>query len=157
MTLWRPNNRGYCYSKEAAGVYSALDVKTKINGDSLLFLPVESVEKMFVKRIDPDATAPTTPFGHMIPNTLANRKKLGIHYQDRELVIDEITVDTELTVFNYDFFFKFLDAEFIRQYPDQLAADYKHSETVDVYEWLNDCLGHTVQNIIDADVECWEE
>ena len=60
----------------------------------------------------------------------------------------------ELSEENYDEFMQILDAEFERQYPNQGINEY--SKTLNRDGWLV-YLGSTVQNIIDGEVECWEE
>jgi hypothetical protein len=68
-----------------------------------------------------------------------------------------IDVDsTELSEENYEEFMDALDVEFERQYPNHIGINTKYSETQSKEQWLLDCHGATVQDIIDADVECWE-
>jgi len=69
LTLWRPKNAGYCYSKEAAGVY---ETPEKGYHDSDINMPilVEDAEKLFKK----------TPYDSkekdMIPNNKSTWKIL---------------------------------------------------------------------------------
>jgi hypothetical protein len=63
---------------------------------------------------------------------------------------------TELSENNYSEFMDTLDAEIIRQYPNNFPSDYKHSETLTKEQWLLDFYDSTVQDIIDAETECWE-
>lgn len=70
----------------------------------------------------------------------------------------EIDIDkTPLSEENYTEFMKVLDAEILRQYPTAFSDDYKHSETLFKDHWLSDYVGNTVQDIIDGEVEVWED
>jgi len=63
--------------------------------------------------------------------------------------------ETELTEENYEMFMIALDIEFERQYPKAGLNEY--SKTLSKEDWLKEYLGATIQNVIDGEVECWEE
>jgi hypothetical protein len=52
ITLWRPNNRGYCMNKEWAGIYTELISGYHDNPEECLLLKVEEAERLFVKDTD---------------------------------------------------------------------------------------------------------
>lgn len=65
ITLWRPNNAGYCYSKQDAGVYQEIeDGYHNGEGDSL---PVDKaiLDEFF---IPVDVIGNSCSFGRCIPN-----------------------------------------------------------------------------------------
>lgn len=76
LTLWRPNNAGYCWSKENAGVYEEIE-KGYHDGDGNL--PVERVkaESMMIRNEEGK---------HCIPNTKAVWKMLSIKFSKGDLV-----------------------------------------------------------------------
>lgn len=47
ITLWRPDNRGYCYAKEYAGVYEEL-IEGYHNGDCAKAVEVSVLDKLFI-------------------------------------------------------------------------------------------------------------
>lgn len=48
ITLWRPNNSGYCYSKSMAGIYEN-PVKGYHDSDSNMPITVEQADKLFIE------------------------------------------------------------------------------------------------------------
>lgn len=79
ITLWRPNDRGYCYSKEEAGEY---DSPQKDYHDSEGNMPIstEDADKLFIS-VNYD--------GHpkrMIPNCKAIWKQLGVKLYKNSLI-----------------------------------------------------------------------
>lgn len=83
ITLWRPDNRGYCYAKEDAGIYQEIkDGYHNLEGDSLpfesklldgLFINSDIHSKMIIK--------------HCIPNTKIVWEMLGLKMTKRGLVV----------------------------------------------------------------------
>jgi len=71
ITLWRPNNAGYCYSKESAGTYE-IPEKGYHDSDDNMPLSEEKADKLFIIA-NYDGTEK-----HMIPNCSAVWKQLGI-------------------------------------------------------------------------------
>ena len=71
ITLWRPDNRGYCYSKENAGFYPIPEKGYHDNDDNMP-ISVEVAEGLFEK----------LPYDgeikFMIPNIRATWKKLVV-------------------------------------------------------------------------------
>lgn len=61
ITLWRPNNAGYCLSKEFAGVYETPEVGYH-NSDGNMPISVEEADKLFLKLPYDDLEK------HLIPN-----------------------------------------------------------------------------------------
>lgn len=71
ITLWRPDNAGYCWFKENAGLYDGYE---KGYHDSCNNLPVpEEVANLAFSAIEYEGSKVTA-----ILNTLGNRKILGI-------------------------------------------------------------------------------
>jgi len=74
LTLWRPNNAGYCYSRQMAGVYERAEQGYHDN-DGNMSIPVDEAHKLmnlFLLR----------EFGYipkyMIPNNKATLRKLKL-------------------------------------------------------------------------------
>lgn len=96
MTLWRPDNKGYCYSKENAGLYKKLS-SGYVNGNSLLLVHQILAESLFLPHaeayriLDKRRKNPTFPQyqveGQLILNNAANRKILGVYYKNGELEV----------------------------------------------------------------------
>lgn len=62
ITLWRPDNKGYCYSKESAGIYetpkenyhdspSNVPIKVEDAENLFLLLPYEGEQKFMIPNI----------------------------------------------------------------------------------------------------------
>ena len=47
ITLWRPNNKGYCYSKDNAGVYE-IPIKYYHDSDDNMPITTEQADKLFL-------------------------------------------------------------------------------------------------------------
>jgi len=79
VTLWRPNNAGYCYSKDMAGVYESPDEGYHNNQDNMPILITEA-DNLFMN----------LPYNGsirlMIPNDKVVWKKLGVKMTSDGLV-----------------------------------------------------------------------
>ncbi|MEH0153758.1 hypothetical protein V6R21_06390 [Limibacter armeniacum] len=79
LTLWRPNNAGYCYSKEQAGVYESPE-KGYHDSDSNMPIKVEEADKLF-QHLPYDNV-----MKYMIPNTREVWKSLNVKMTKHGLV-----------------------------------------------------------------------
>lgn len=71
LTLWRPNNAGYCYSKEMAGTYENPEIGYH-DSDINMPLPVQQADTLFQE------TMYDGQLKNMIPNTKETWKVLGL-------------------------------------------------------------------------------
>jgi hypothetical protein len=76
LTLWRPDNAGYCYSKQMAGCYETPE-EGYHNSESSMPITVEQAEKLFIKA-DWDGEE-----RDMIPNSPAIWAILGVKIDRR--------------------------------------------------------------------------
>ncbi|MBF05009.1 MAG: hypothetical protein CMP76_17165 [Flavobacterium sp.] len=79
VTLWRPNNSGYCYSKEMAGFYENPEYGYHDNDDNMP-ITEEDAKELF-KELPYDGVLKM-----MIPNTKEIWKKLGVKMTKKGLV-----------------------------------------------------------------------
>lgn len=77
VTLWRPDNAGYCYQKESAGVYEA-PVPGYHDDEGNIPILITEAEKLFV-------TPETGPPGLTIPNNRKTWAALGVKMGRRSL------------------------------------------------------------------------
>lgn len=81
MTLWRPNNAGYCYAKDMAGLYHELQ-EGYHNSEHSLPIDLETAEKVFnLGRRNADMS-----WSEMIENSRENHQILGIKWVKGNLV-----------------------------------------------------------------------
>jgi len=72
ITLWRPNNAGYCWSKENAGIYEDF-IDGYHKNENHIPITVDEFDKMAgVFRTESGKTATC------IPNNLSTRRLLGV-------------------------------------------------------------------------------
>jgi len=74
LTLWRPSNAGYCYSKEMAGVYETPKPGYHDDHGNMPIL-VEDAEKLMKQFVLPEYNNEPR---HMIPNNKATLQLLGL-------------------------------------------------------------------------------
>jgi len=79
ITLWRPKNAGYCYSKEMAGIYENPE-KGYHDSETNMPITIVEAEKLFVQDIY-DGVEKNT-----IPNNRETWKKLGVSMRKDGLV-----------------------------------------------------------------------
>lgn len=75
MTLWRPDNGGYCYAKQAAGIYEKPE-KGYHDSEGNLPIEVDKYQDLFINHDNQ----------LVIPNTKENWAKLGIKRSKHRLV-----------------------------------------------------------------------
>jgi hypothetical protein len=80
ITLWRPNNAGYCFAKEYAGVYDEIE-EGYHNGEGQLPIKISDAEPLFVK----DEKYFDAPL-HAIPNTKNVLDLLNVKWDKDDLV-----------------------------------------------------------------------
>lgn len=79
MTLWRADNKGYCYAKDNAGVYESITPGYH-ESDRNMAIPIEEGDKLFEECMYLDKP-------HlMIPNNAKTWEKLGVRRLKGELV-----------------------------------------------------------------------
>lgn len=83
LTLWRPDNAGYCYSKGMAGIYSALDKGYHIS-EHTLPISVFAAQRLDLFDESPFEISHNFENRLMIPNTKAIRDILGIKTSKKE-------------------------------------------------------------------------
>ncbi len=83
MTLWRPDNAGYCYSKEHAGLYKEIQ-EGYHDDDNVLPISEELANQMFE-----DVLYENKYPRKMISNNLTNRRKLKLRYKNNFLTRKE--------------------------------------------------------------------
>lgn len=71
LTLWRPDNAGYCYSKEQAGVYE-IPVPGYHDSDTDMPISVDAADGLFIKANWDNVNR------YMIPNCAAVWDPLGV-------------------------------------------------------------------------------
>lgn len=71
ITLWRPNNAGYCYSKENAGVYESY-IEGYHNSENNMPIIVKELD-LFFKQTEYDRK-----IKEMIPNSKATWDLIGV-------------------------------------------------------------------------------
>ncbi|MCT3662555.1 hypothetical protein HZR00_08530 [Elizabethkingia anophelis] len=79
ITLWRPNNAGYCYSKENAGVYENPERGYHDSDDNMPIL-TEDAEKLF-KKLPYDGVEK-----YLIPNNKETWSLLGVKMTKNGLI-----------------------------------------------------------------------
>ena len=79
ITLWRPNNAGYCYSKEMAGFYENPEYGYHDNDDNMP-ISEDEANKLF-QELPYDGVLKM-----MIPNTKESWAKLGVKMTKNGLV-----------------------------------------------------------------------
>lgn len=75
MTLWRPDNAGYCYAKENAGIYEEPE---KGYHDSADNMPISTDINFFIPVNHIKYCGPNGVTRHMIPNCQAVWDEIGI-------------------------------------------------------------------------------
>lgn len=79
ITLWRPNNSGYCFSKEMAGIYPKT-LKGYHDSETTMPITIEVAEKLFVTAEHEGKKA------NMIPNNQKTWNALKVKPSKRGLV-----------------------------------------------------------------------
>lgn len=79
ITLWRPNNRGYCFSRSQAGIYEN-PKEGYHKSDSNIAIPKDQGDKLFIEALYDGKPK------MMIPNCKAVREVLKVKQTKRGLV-----------------------------------------------------------------------
>lgn len=79
MTLWRPNDSGYCFAKSMAGIYQTLE-QGYHDSENTLPIKEENADGLFV-----DTDYDGTP-QKMIPNNKSSWEAIGVKWTKEGLV-----------------------------------------------------------------------
>jgi hypothetical protein len=79
ITLWRPNNTGYCFSKEMAGVYPE-PLRGYHDSDTSMPITTEAADKLFITAEHEGKTV------NVIPNNQTTWNALKVKPSKRGLV-----------------------------------------------------------------------